>query len=142
HIVRGWWKDTGRLEDMLEANRLGLEDIEQRIDGQLHHEGRGEGRGVIEKGARLERTVVRGPAVIGAGAHISDSYIGPYTAIDRDVVITGSEVEQSLGMCASACQGWSPRSCGRARASATSMRGWRRACSARTSRSAAARGCP
>jgi len=96
HIVRGWWKDTGRLEDMLEANRLVLEDIEQRIDGELDDECRVEGRVVIEKGARLERTVVRGPAVIGAGARISDSYIGPYTAIDRDVVITGSEVEHSI----------------------------------------------
>jgi glucose-1-phosphate thymidylyltransferase len=96
HIVRGWWKDTGRLEDMLEANRLVLEDIEQRIDGDLDSECRVEGRVVIEKGAKLERTVVRGPAVIGADSRISDSYIGPYTAIDRDVVITGSEIEHSI----------------------------------------------
>jgi glucose-1-phosphate thymidylyltransferase len=96
HIVRGWWKDTGRLEDMLEANRLVLEDIERRIDGELDGESRVEGRVVIEQGAKLERTVVRGPAVIGSGARISDSYIGPYTAIDADVVITGSEVEHSI----------------------------------------------
>src|SRR4051794_19787092 len=96
HIVRGWWKDTGRLEDMLEANRLVLEDIEQRMEGELDSESRVEGRVAIEKGAKLERTVVRGPAMIGAGSRISDSYIGPYTAIDRDVVITGSEVEHSI----------------------------------------------
>ena len=96
HIVRGWWKDTGKLEDMLEANRLVLEDIEQRIDGDLDDASRVEGRVVIEAGAKLERTVVRGPAIIGAGTQISDSYIGPYTAIDRDVVITGSEVEHSI----------------------------------------------
>jgi glucose-1-phosphate thymidylyltransferase len=96
HIVRGWWKDTGRLEDMLEANRLVLEDIEQRIEGELDSDSRVEGRVVIEKGAKLVRTVVRGPAVIGSGSRISDSYIGPYTAIDRDVVITGSEVEHSI----------------------------------------------
>jgi glucose-1-phosphate thymidylyltransferase len=96
HIVKGWWKDTGRLEDMLEANRLVLEDLEQRIDGELDDDSRVEGRVVIEKGAKLERTVVRGPAVIGEGTRISDSYIGPYTAIDRDVVITGSEVEHSI----------------------------------------------
>jgi glucose-1-phosphate thymidylyltransferase len=96
HIVRGWWKDTGKLEDMLEANRLVLEDIERRIDGDLDEASRVEGRVVIEEGAKLERSVVRGPAVIGAGARISDSYIGPYTAIDRDVVITGSEVEHSI----------------------------------------------
>jgi glucose-1-phosphate thymidylyltransferase len=96
HIVRGWWKDTGKLEDMLEANRLVLEDIEPRIDGELDSESRVEGRVAIEKGAKLERTVVRGPAIIGAGTQLTDSYIGPYTAIDRDVVITGSEVEHSI----------------------------------------------
>jgi glucose-1-phosphate thymidylyltransferase len=96
HIVKGWWKDTGKLEDMLEANRLVLEDIEPRIDGELDAESRVEGRVAIEKGAKLERTVVRGPAIIGAGTRLTDSYIGPYTAIDRDVVITGSEVEHSI----------------------------------------------
>ena len=96
HIVKGWWKDTGKLEDMLEANRLVLEDIEPRIDGELDAESRVEGRVALEKGAKLERTVVRGPAIIGAGARITDSYIGPYTAIERDVVITGSEVEHSI----------------------------------------------
>jgi glucose-1-phosphate thymidylyltransferase len=96
HIVRGWWKDTGRLEDMLEANRLVLEDIERRIDGELDDASRVEGRVVVEKGAKLERTVVRGPAIIGSGTRVSDSYIGPYTAIDTDVLITGSEVEHSI----------------------------------------------
>src|SRR5262249_34501897 len=67
HIVKGWWKDTGKLEDMLEANRLVLEDIEQRIDGDLDEDSRVEGKVVIEEGAKLERTVVRGPAIIGAG---------------------------------------------------------------------------
>jgi glucose-1-phosphate thymidylyltransferase len=81
---------------MLEANRLVLEDIEPRIEGELDADSRVEGRVVIEKGAKLERSVVRGPAVIGSGSRISDSYIGPYTAIDRDVVITGSEVEHSI----------------------------------------------
>jgi glucose-1-phosphate thymidylyltransferase len=96
HIVKGWWKDTGKLEDMLEANRLVLEDVEPKIEGELDAESRVEGRVVIEKGAALERTVVRGPAIIGAGTRLTDSYIGPYTAIDHDVVITGSEVEHSI----------------------------------------------
>jgi glucose-1-phosphate thymidylyltransferase len=96
HIVKGWWKDTGKLEDMLEANRLVLEDIEQRIDGELDAESRVEGRVVIEKGAKLERTLVRGPAIIGADTRLTDAYIGPYTAIDHDVVITGSEIEHSI----------------------------------------------
>jgi glucose-1-phosphate thymidylyltransferase len=96
HIVKGWWKDTGKLEDMLEANRLVLEDIELRIDGELDADSRVEGRVVIEEGAKLERTIVRGPAIIGAGARLSDAYVGPYTAIDRDVLITGSEIEHSI----------------------------------------------
>jgi glucose-1-phosphate thymidylyltransferase len=96
HIVKGWWKDTGKLEDMLEANRLVLEDLDPRIDGELDSESRVEGRVAIEEGAKLERTIVRGPAIIGAGTRLTDSYIGPYTAIDRDVVITGSEVEHSI----------------------------------------------
>jgi glucose-1-phosphate thymidylyltransferase len=96
HVVKGWWKDTGKLEDMLEANRLVLEDIDPRIDGELDSESRVEGRVAIEKGAKLVRTVVRGPAIIGAGTRLTDSYIGPYTAIDRDVEITGSEVEHSI----------------------------------------------
>jgi glucose-1-phosphate thymidylyltransferase len=95
HTVTGWWKDTGMLEDMLEANRLVLEDLETRLDGDLV-DSRVEGKVVIEPGARLERTVVRGPAIIGAGARVSDAYIGPYTAIDEEVVITGSEIEHSI----------------------------------------------
>ncbi len=93
--MRGWWKDTGHLEDMLEANRLVLEDLERRIEGELV-DSRVEGRVVIEPGARLERSLVRGPAVIGAGSRIADSYVGPYTSIAGDVEITSSEVEHSI----------------------------------------------
>jgi glucose-1-phosphate thymidylyltransferase len=94
-VVKGWWKDTGALEDMLEANRLVLEDIEPRLDGELI-DSKVEGRVVIEAGARLERSLVRGPAIIGADAKITDSYVGPYTSIDSGVVITGSEIEHSI----------------------------------------------
>jgi glucose-1-phosphate thymidylyltransferase len=96
HTVQGWWKDTGQLADMLEANRLVLEDLESRMEGEADAETRVEGRVVIEHGAKLERSLVRGPAVIGAGARIIDSYVGPYTSIDRDVEIVGSEVEHSI----------------------------------------------
>ena len=95
HIVRGWWKDTGRLDDMLEANRLILDRIEPRVDGELS-ESRCDGRVVVEPGARLERTSVRGPAIIGAGARLTDCYIGPYTAIGEDCVICEAEVEHSI----------------------------------------------
>jgi glucose-1-phosphate thymidylyltransferase len=95
HIVRGWWKDTGRLDDMLEANRLILDRIEPRVEGELI-ESQCDGRVVVEAGARLERTSVRGPAIIGAGAQLTDCYIGPYTAIGEDCVICEAEVEHSI----------------------------------------------
>jgi glucose-1-phosphate thymidylyltransferase len=95
HIVRGWWKDTGRLEDMLEANRLILDTVVRRIDGDLH-ETQVDGRVVVETGTRLERATVRGPAIIGAGALVRDAYIGPYTAVGRHCVIEGAEVEHSI----------------------------------------------
>jgi glucose-1-phosphate thymidylyltransferase len=95
HIVRGWWKDTGRLEDMLEANRLVLDRIEPRVEGELV-QSQCDGRVVVEPGARLERTTVRGPAIIGAGARITDAYIGPYTSIGEDCVISDAEVEHSI----------------------------------------------
>lgn len=95
HIVRGWWKDTGRLEDMLEANRLILDNLTQRVDGELI-DSQVDGRVVVERGARLERTTVRGPAVIGAGARLSDCYVGPYTAVGEKCQISGAEVEHSI----------------------------------------------
>ena len=95
-VVSGWWKDTGQLADMLEANRLVLEEIETRIEGEVDEASRVEGRVVVESGAKLERSVVRGPAVIGAGACIEDAYIGPYTSIGDDVHVRRSEVEHSI----------------------------------------------
>jgi len=95
HIVKGWWKDTGRLEDMLAANRLVLDTIQTRVEGELI-DSQVDGRVVIERGARLERSSVRGPAIIGAGARLSDCYVGPYTAIGEGCVISGAEVEHSI----------------------------------------------
>src|SRR3954454_7634358 len=69
-VVTGWWKDTGQLADMLEANRLVLEEIEGRVEGDVDAESRVEGKVVIEAGAEVIGSVIRGPAVIGAGARI------------------------------------------------------------------------
>jgi len=108
HIVRGWWKDTGRLDDMLEANRLILDTVVRRIDGELH-EAQVDGRVVVEAGARLERATVRGPAIIGAGAVVRDAYIGPYTAVGRHCVIERSEVEHSILLEGSSVRGLNGR---------------------------------
>ncbi len=95
HEVTGWWKDTGRLDDMLEANRLILDVLEPRIDGSLE-DTTTEGRVVVEEGARLIRSSVRGPAIIGRDAVIEDAYIGPYSAISSGVVVRRAEVEHSI----------------------------------------------
>ena len=95
HIVRGWWKDTGRLEDMLEANRLILGALEPRVDGDLT-DSHIEGPVVIEAGAKLERTTVRGPAIIGAGTTLTDCYVGPYSAIAENCRIERAEIEHSI----------------------------------------------
>ena len=95
HIVRGWWKDTGRLDDMLEANRLVLDTIETTIEGELISSTT-HGRVIIEEGARLEHATVRGPAIIGAGARLTNCYIGPYTAVGPGCVVEHAEVEHSI----------------------------------------------
>jgi glucose-1-phosphate thymidylyltransferase len=95
HVVRGWWKDTGRLEDMLAANRLVLDTIEAKVEGELI-DSQVDGRVVVAPGARLERCAVRGPAIIGAGACLTDCYVGPYTAIGDGCTIENAEVEHSI----------------------------------------------
>jgi glucose-1-phosphate thymidylyltransferase len=95
HVVQGWWKDTGRLDDMLEANRLILDNLETRVEGELI-DSTVEGRVVIEAGAVLERSAVRGPAIIGAGTRLVDAYVGPYSAIGEDCLVQEAEVEHSI----------------------------------------------
>jgi glucose-1-phosphate thymidylyltransferase len=95
-VVRGWWKDTGQLADMLEANRLVLEELETRIEGEVDEASKVEGRVVVEPGAVVSGSTVRGPAVIGAGARIEGAYVGPYTSIGDEVRICRSEIEHSI----------------------------------------------
>jgi glucose-1-phosphate thymidylyltransferase len=95
-VVRGWWKDTGQLADMLDANRLVLEELEGEVEGEVDEASRVEGRVAVAPGATIVRSVVRGPAVIGAGAKVEDAYIGPYTSIGEDVEVSRCEVEHSI----------------------------------------------
>ncbi|RYG75053.1 glucose-1-phosphate thymidylyltransferase, partial [bacterium] len=87
HIVTGYWKDTGTVEAMLDANRLLLEDIATHNEGDCE-ECRIEGRVRIEAGAVLRRATVRGPAIIGADCRLTDVFVGPFTAIDRGSSLT------------------------------------------------------
>jgi glucose-1-phosphate thymidylyltransferase len=95
-ILDGWWKDTGKLVPLLEGNRLVLEAIEPRVEGTVDAESTVEGRVVLEAGAEVKGSVVRGPAIIGADTRIIDSYVGPFTSIERDCEIVDSEIEHSI----------------------------------------------
>jgi glucose-1-phosphate thymidylyltransferase len=96
HLVSGWWKDTGKIEDILEANRLILETITGRIEGRVDEASRVSGEVIIEKGAYVRSSVIRGPAIIGAGTEIVESYVGPFTSIQRNCKIVKTEIEHSI----------------------------------------------
>jgi glucose-1-phosphate thymidylyltransferase len=95
-ILRGWWIDTGKKDPLLESNRLVLETLEPRVDGDVDDLSKVEGRVVIESGAQVVRSTIRGPAVIGARTRVVDSYVGPFTSIAADCEIVASEVEHSV----------------------------------------------
>jgi glucose-1-phosphate thymidylyltransferase len=97
-LLDGWWIDTGKLTPLLEANRLLLERIEPRIDGEVDEHSSIDGRVVIEAGARIIGSRIRGPVAIAAGTVIENSFIGPFTAVNRDCRIVNSEVEHSVIM--------------------------------------------
>ncbi|MGH9348080.1 MAG: glucose-1-phosphate thymidylyltransferase [Vicinamibacterales bacterium] len=109
HLVDGWWMATGKVEDMLEANRLILDTFERRIEGTVDAESRIEGKVVIEEGAVIERSVVRGPAIIGRGARIVHAYVGPFTSIMGDVEVRDTEIEHSIVLEGSCLQNLSNR---------------------------------
>lgn len=96
HQISGWWKDTGKLEDMLEANRLVLETLDARIDGEVDAESTIDGRVIVEEGTVVKNSVIRGPAIVGKGCKIENAYIGPFTSVYNRVTIVGSEVEHSI----------------------------------------------
>jgi glucose-1-phosphate thymidylyltransferase len=96
HLVTGWWKDTGKVEDMLEANRIILDTFTARVSPNLDKGSRVEGKVVLEDGAVLENALIRGPAVIGARAVIRNAFVGPYTAIGAGSRIENCEIENSI----------------------------------------------
>ena len=96
HIVTGWWKDTGKLEDMLEANRLILESLSGEILGIVDETSKINGQVRIEKGVKVKNSTIRGPAIIGEDSEIIDSYVGPFTSIEPRCKIIGTEIENSI----------------------------------------------
>ena len=95
-VLEGWWIDTGKKDPLLECNRLVLEVLESRNDGDVDAASQIEGRVIIEAGATIRNSRIRGPVVIGAGAVVEQSYIGPYTSLGRKCTVKHSEMEHSV----------------------------------------------
>jgi glucose-1-phosphate thymidylyltransferase len=95
-IIRGYWKDTGNVTDMLEVNRTVLEAMEPRLDGEVDEGSQTIGRVVVEEGARIVNSRIVGPVVVGGGTVVSNSYVGPFTSIAENCRITDSELEFSI----------------------------------------------
>ncbi|CAM5593854.1 glucose-1-phosphate thymidylyltransferase [Streptomyces aurantiogriseus] len=95
-IIKGYWKDTGNVGDMLEVNRTVLEHLDRRIDGEVDEASETVGRVVVEAGARVVNSRLVGPVVIGAGTEVRDSYVGPFTSVAENCRITDSELEFSI----------------------------------------------
>ena len=94
--ITGWWKDTGKPHDLLEANRLVLDNIETSIRGSVDARSSVLGKVIVEEGAKIIDCAVRGPVIIGKNCVIEESYIGPFTAVGNNTVIRKSEVEYSI----------------------------------------------
>ncbi len=95
-VLHGWWLDTGKLTPLLEANRLILEVLEPSNHGKVDEHSRLDGRVWVAEGAEVIRSTIRGPVAIGAHTRIIDSYIGPFSSVDADCEIVGSELEHSI----------------------------------------------
>jgi len=95
-VIDGWWKDTGQVVDLLEANRIVLDTLETKITGSVDAESEVQGRVVIEEGATLINSYIRGPATIGRGARLVNTFIGPYTSVGHECLLTDCEIEHSI----------------------------------------------
>ncbi len=96
YVHRGWWIDTGKPIDMLEANDHVLEELDHRIDGFVDRDSRVDRRVTVESGAEVIASVVRGPAIVGEESRIVNSYIGPFTSLYHHVTVEDSEIEHSI----------------------------------------------
>jgi glucose-1-phosphate thymidylyltransferase len=96
-VIEGWWLDTGKKEDLLEANRIMMDEyIKQDIRGEVDVRSRVAGQVEIAVGAKIENSLIRGPVSIGENCRITNSFIGPHTTIGPDTVISNSSIERSV----------------------------------------------
>ena len=96
YVHRGWWIDTGKKDDMLEANRLVLDEMAEVNNGSIDAASHIIGKVIIEEGAEVINSTIRGPAIIGKGTRIINSYVGPFTSIYHHCTIQNSEIEHSI----------------------------------------------
>lgn len=96
HVLTTPWVDTGKLLDLLEANRIVIDEIERDVRGSVDEESRVVGKVVISEGATVVKSTIRGPVVIGEGAHIEESFVGPFTSIGPRVRLVKAEIEHSV----------------------------------------------
>jgi glucose-1-phosphate thymidylyltransferase len=94
--VADWWRLGPGHEAFLAGNRFALRALAPEPDSPALLDSRIEGSVAIDRSARVESSIVRGPAVIGPGAVLREAYVGPYTSIGREVTIEGAEVENSV----------------------------------------------
>ncbi len=95
-VLVGWWIDTGKKDPLLECNRLVLDTMKRKVEGDVDDRSVVDGRVVLEPGVKIVNSTVRGPAIVGAGTIIEDSYVGPYSSIAIDCRITRSEIDNSV----------------------------------------------
>jgi glucose-1-phosphate thymidylyltransferase len=96
YIHRGWWIDTGRPGDMLEANSLVLEELTPRVEGYVDRDSEVDSRVTVEQGAEVINSVIRGPAIIGEETRIVNAYVGPFTSIYHHVLVENAEISRSI----------------------------------------------
>jgi glucose-1-phosphate thymidylyltransferase len=96
YVHTGWWIDTGAPGDMLDANRLVLDELEPKVEGYVNRASKLIGKVTVEKGAEVLGSVIRGPAIIGEESRIIDSYVGPFTSVYHHVLVEKSEIEHSI----------------------------------------------
>jgi glucose-1-phosphate thymidylyltransferase len=95
-VATGYWKDTGSVTEILDVNRMVLEEISPRVDGDVDGASQIVGRVEIAVGAKVRGSKIVGPALISAGAEVSQSYVGPATSIGENCRISESEIESSI----------------------------------------------
>jgi len=98
HVIQGWWKDTGMPEDILEVNRLLLDDLVPLVQGTVEEGAVLKGRVSIGKESVLKPgCTVFGPTIIGENCTIdAGTYIGPYTSIGDNTHVSGAHIEDSI----------------------------------------------